>query len=93
VEVVFPLSHPYEQAGSLTNLEGRVQRLEPSGFAPPAVLPDWAALARLANALGASAPTDLSGIRSALAEQHPKYEVLRDGLPASGRLLAEAVVA
>jgi NADH-quinone oxidoreductase subunit G len=93
VEVVFPLSHPYEQAGSLTNLEGRVQRLEPSGFAPAAVLPDWAALARLANALGASAPTDLSGIRSALAEQHPEYEVLRHGLPASGRLLAEAVVA
>jgi len=92
LHVVFPLAHSYEQGGSLTNLEGRVQRLEPSGFAPPAVLPDWAVLARLANALGATAPTDLSGIRSALAEEHPKYATaFSNGAFAQG-LLAEAAV-
>lgn len=94
VEVVLPLAHPYEQAGSLTNLEGRVQKLEPSGFAAPTTLADWAALARLVNALGGAVPTDLPGLRAALAADHPKFaRALTGSLPAAGRRLEEAGVA
>ena len=75
VEVVLPLAHPYEQGGSLTNLEGRVQKLEPSGFAAPTALADYAALARLANALGAGVSSELGGIRSTIAAAHPGFAV------------------
>lgn len=93
LEVVLPLAHPYEQAGSLTNIEGRVQELMPGGIAPPDALPDWAALARLANALGASAPTGLAGIRAALSADHPQYErAVAGGLPAAGRLLENRLI-
>jgi hypothetical protein len=54
------------------------------------VLADWAALARLAAALGVSAPTDLPGIRAALAEAHPAYAKALGGLAGGGRLLATA---
>jgi NADH-quinone oxidoreductase subunit G len=92
VEVVLPLCHPYEQAGSLTNLEGRVQKLEPSGFGAPTTLPDWSALARLAQALGAETPTDLNGIRAALAAERPAFaRALSGGLPPLGRRLETGV--
>jgi hypothetical protein len=91
VSVILPLAHPYERQGSLTNLEGRVQKLEPSGFAAPTTLPDWTVLARLANALGATAPTDLPAIRAALAQQHPSYALVLTGSPSShGQLLESA---
>jgi len=94
LEVVLPLAHPYEQGGSLTNLEGRVQRLEAAGFASPTALPDYVALSRLANTLGVQAPTDLHGIRAALGAEHPGYaKALGSGLPAKGRLLDVAGVA
>jgi NADH-quinone oxidoreductase subunit G len=95
IEVVLPLAHPYEQGGSLTNLEGRIQRIEASGFAAPGVQPDWAIIARLANTLtGGVVPIDLLGIRAALAADHPAYaKALSGGLPARGRLLEGVGVA
>ncbi|HEY8477565.1 MAG TPA: NADH-quinone oxidoreductase subunit NuoG, partial [Chloroflexota bacterium] len=41
MEVLLPLAHPYEQDGSLTNLEGRVQRVEAGGLPPREARPDW----------------------------------------------------
>jgi NADH-quinone oxidoreductase subunit G len=73
VDVVLPMAHPYEQAGSLTNLEGRVQLLTAGALPPRGVAPDWTILADLAARLGGSPPTDLQSIRAALAEAHPKY--------------------
>lgn len=88
VEVVLPLAHLYEQAGSLTNLAGRVQRLVPGGLAPRLARPDWAAVADLATALGASAPNSLAAIRTALVEAIPTYAPTLSGeLPPTGRLL------
>ncbi|MHB8619801.1 MAG: 2Fe-2S iron-sulfur cluster-binding protein [Chloroflexota bacterium] len=52
--VVLPIAHPYEQSGSVTNFEGRVQALRPGGQAPAEARPDWLALAELARVLGAS---------------------------------------
>jgi NADH dehydrogenase/NADH:ubiquinone oxidoreductase subunit G len=93
IEVVLPLTHPYEQAGSLTNLEGRVQKLEPSGFAAPTTLADWAALARVANALGADAPADIPRIRAALSAAHPTFATALTASLPRGRLLERAEVA
>ncbi|MBA2450181.1 MAG: NADH-quinone oxidoreductase subunit NuoG [Chloroflexi bacterium] len=73
VEVVLPMAHPYEQAGSLTNLEGRVQLLQAGGLPPIGVPPDWQLLADLVTHLGGAAANDLRSIRTALAEAHPKY--------------------
>jgi NADH dehydrogenase/NADH:ubiquinone oxidoreductase subunit G len=73
LEVLLPLAHPYEQAGSVTSLEGRVQKLNPGGIAPPMALADWEAVTRLANALGARAPVELAAIRAAISAEHPGY--------------------
>jgi NADH dehydrogenase/NADH:ubiquinone oxidoreductase subunit G len=73
VDVVLPMAHPYEQAGSLTNLEGRVQLLQAAGLPPQGVPPDWTILADLARRLGVEAPRDLRSIRAAIAQAHPKY--------------------
>ncbi|HLQ31852.1 MAG TPA: 2Fe-2S iron-sulfur cluster-binding protein [Chloroflexota bacterium] len=52
--IVLPLTHPYEQSGSVTNLEGRVQQLRAGGGIAGEARPDWQALADLARALGLS---------------------------------------
>jgi NADH-quinone oxidoreductase subunit G len=52
--VVLPIAHPYEQAGTVTNLEGRVQELRPGGRAAGAARADWLVLTDLARALGLS---------------------------------------
>jgi len=57
--IVLPLAHPYEQTGSLINLEGTVQQLHPGAAAPAAAHPDWLALAELAEALHISAAPDM----------------------------------
>jgi NADH-quinone oxidoreductase subunit G len=86
VEVVLPIAHPYEQAGSLTNLEGRVQVLQAAGLPPRGVPPDWLAVADLAIHLGGTAPRGLESIRAALAEAHPAYAVPEGRTGRLGRL-------
>lgn len=89
VEVLLPLAHPYEQVGSLTNLEGRVQPLNVGGGAPPQARMDWELLAHLAGQLGASLRPDILQVRAALAEAHRGYAAaLSGGLPGQGRVLA-----
>ncbi len=51
-DVVLPMTHPYEQSGTITNLEGRVQQLQAGGKLAGDARPDWAAVADLARALG-----------------------------------------
>ena len=73
IEVVLPIAHPYEQPGTLTNLEGRVQQLHAGGLSPQNVPSDWLAMADLATRLGATPPRDLPSLREALAGAHPSY--------------------
>jgi NADH-quinone oxidoreductase subunit G len=73
IDVVLPIAHLYEQAGSITNLEGRVQVLQAGGLPPQGVPSDWLMLAGLIEKLGGSAPPDLKSIRAAIAEAHPAY--------------------
>jgi NADH-quinone oxidoreductase subunit G len=86
VEVVLPIAHPYEQAGSLTNLEGRVQVLQAAGLPPRGVPPDWLAMADLAIYLGGTAPRDLKAIRAAMSEAHPAYSIPEGRTGRLGRL-------
>ncbi|MCC6179064.1 MAG: NADH-quinone oxidoreductase subunit NuoG [Chloroflexi bacterium] len=75
VDVVLPMAHPYEQAGLLTNLEGRVQLLQGGGLAPHGVLTDWLVVADLATHLGGSPPRELRAIRETLSAAHPRYKI------------------
>ncbi len=75
IEVVLPMAHPYEQAGSLANLEGRVQLLQAGALPPLGVAPDWRIVAELAQRLGGSAPQDLQAIRVAMGDAHPAYRL------------------
>jgi len=75
VDVVLPVAHPYETAGSFTNLEGRVQGFQPGGLPPGGVPSDWLLLAGLIERLGGSAPRELKAIREAMAEAHPSYRL------------------
>jgi NADH-quinone oxidoreductase subunit G len=74
LEVVLPIAHPYEQPGTLANLEGRVQELRAGGLPPQNVPSDWMAMADLATRLGGTPPRDLGGIRRALSGAHPAYQ-------------------
>jgi NADH-quinone oxidoreductase subunit G len=71
--VVLPLAHPYEQHGSFTNLEGRVQMLRPGVPMPGAALADWDLAVKLAQALDVPVPPDLASIRAEIAADHPHY--------------------
>ncbi|HLY64450.1 MAG TPA: molybdopterin-dependent oxidoreductase, partial [Chloroflexota bacterium] len=56
--ILLPITHPYEQTGTVTNLEGRVQELRAGGKVADEAKPDWLALAELARALGLAAPQE-----------------------------------
>jgi NADH-quinone oxidoreductase subunit G len=73
-EVLLPLAHPYERQASITNLEGRVQLQEGGAAPPPHARADWGVLAELAERLGTALPSDLRGIRAALADQYPELD-------------------
>jgi hypothetical protein len=68
VDVVIPLAHTYEQAGSFTNLEGRVQGFDAAGIPPGEAKSDWAALVALSTELGMHLPHDLKGLRAHLGK-------------------------
>ncbi len=79
VDVVLPLAHPYEQSGSFTSLEGRVQAFAGAGTPPIAkglaasegATADWAALARLSGELGSPLSADLRVLREQLGAKVP----------------------
>ena len=87
VEVVLPIAHAYEQAGSFTNLEGRVQQLQAGGLPPQGVPTDWQAISTLVQKLGGSAPSDLKAIRAALSDAHPAYKITETRTGRQGRLM------
>ncbi|MFN8632816.1 MAG: NADH-quinone oxidoreductase subunit NuoG [Chloroflexota bacterium] len=86
IDVVLPIAHPYEQAGSYTNLEGRVQSLQAGGLPPQGVPSDWMALGGLIEKLGGSAPRELKAIREAMADAHPNYKLPEGRTGRVGRL-------
>ncbi|MDE3075015.1 MAG: (2Fe-2S)-binding protein [Chloroflexota bacterium] len=65
--VLLPIAHPYEQSGSVTNLEGRVQTLRPGPLARGGERADWLALTELATVLGASPSAGPAPRETALA--------------------------
>jgi len=71
--VLLPLAHPYEQDGSFTNLEGRVQLLRAGARIPGKALADWELAVRLAQKLDVPVPADLESIRADLAAAHADY--------------------
>jgi NADH-quinone oxidoreductase subunit G len=71
--VVLPLAHPYEQDGSFTNLEGRVQLLHAGARVPGQALADWELGVRLAQRLDVTVPSDLGSIRAEIAAAHAEY--------------------
>ena len=81
VDVVLPLCHPYEQAGSLVNLEGRVQPTEAAGIPPPGARPDFTTLSLLCAELGFPMPVDVKPLRKKLAEAHPFFEAVHRASP------------
>ena len=74
VDVVLPLAHIYEQGGSFTNLEGRVQGFDAAGIPPgqgaERARADWEALVALCNELGLGLPKELKGLRALLSAKH-----------------------
>ena len=80
IDVLLPMAHAYERQGTITNLEGRVQRQE-GGAAPPAhARAEWSVVGAIAQQLGIpGCPGELHSIRSLLADEHPALsEVLRE---------------
>ncbi|MBV8087082.1 MAG: (2Fe-2S)-binding protein [Chloroflexi bacterium] len=65
-EVLLPIAHPYEQGGSITNLDGTVQELRAGAPAPGEAKADWQALVDLGRALGI-APRQMEERQAALA--------------------------
>jgi NADH-quinone oxidoreductase subunit G len=75
VDVVLPMTHLYEQDGSLTNLEGLAQHVRAGGHAVGSARPDWQIAADLVRALGGSAPATLADIQSAIAQAYPSIQL------------------
>lgn len=76
--VVLPAAASFEQAGSFTNFEGRVQRLQAAVETSPSVHPEWKLAARLAAGLGVELPTgDAAAVFADLAERVPHFAGLR----------------
>jgi formate dehydrogenase major subunit len=61
-DVVLPAAIWCEQAGTWTNLEGRVQQARQAVALPGAAKPDWEILTLLAGALGSSVPASLDAL-------------------------------
>jgi NADH-quinone oxidoreductase subunit G len=73
-DVVLPASMFGEKAGSTTNLEGRVSRLNPKVTAPGTARADWMIAAELADRLGADLGlTSIEQITDEIASVAPAY--------------------
>ena len=77
VDVVLPLAHPYEQAGSFTNLEGTPQHFDAAGTPPgngqASARADWRVMAELAGELGRDVPLELVALREHLGRARPLF--------------------
>jgi NADH-quinone oxidoreductase subunit G len=72
VEVVLPMSHAYERQGTVTNLEGRVQRQEGGAAPPPHARADWAIVAGLARCFGVGPDLPfIEDVRRAMCDDQP----------------------
>lgn len=71
VDVILPLADLYEQAGSFTNIEGRVQGFDAGGIPPgkgnEKAKADWELLGLLLAELGVHVPKDLKTLRAHFA--------------------------
>jgi NADH-quinone oxidoreductase subunit G len=85
--VVLPLMHPYEQNGSFTNLEGRIQPFAEGARAPGLALADWDVATRLAERLGLNLPLSLAGIQAAIGAEFSEY---RQAITATTKALIRA---
>jgi NADH-quinone oxidoreductase subunit G len=65
--VLLPVAHPYEQSGTVTNVDGQEQELRAAIRPPDGALPDWVAVADLARALGLAPGGALEEPQTALA--------------------------
>lgn len=81
VDIVLPLAHVYEQAGSFTNLEGVVQGFDAGGVPPGGAdraKPDYEAAAWLVAEMGVAMPKDLKGLRSILSARFAFFKTLQN---------------
>jgi NADH-quinone oxidoreductase subunit G len=76
VTTIVPAADPLEVEGTLTNLEGRVQRLRPAASTPPGVTPGYAWAAELAARLGQELAYDPPAAFAELARSRPGFEGL-----------------
>jgi predicted molibdopterin-dependent oxidoreductase YjgC len=92
--VVLPVRHLVEREGTLTNCDGRVQRVRRVLEPRPGLLEEGALIARLGAALGIDGFDgcfDAAEISRALAEARPRFAgAAMDAIPAEGRLLGPA---
>jgi predicted molibdopterin-dependent oxidoreductase YjgC len=73
--VVFPSAAPFERGGTLTNLEGRVQRFDPILEVRGDTRPDWAILSEVCRAMGTDFGfKDVFEVTDEIASAVPSYE-------------------
>ena len=73
VTTMVPASDLLEQEGTLTNLEGRVQRVRAAAKTPPGVADGYAWAAELAKRLGVDLPLDPPAAFADMAERRPAF--------------------
>ncbi|HYX85190.1 MAG TPA: 2Fe-2S iron-sulfur cluster-binding protein [Gaiellales bacterium] len=71
---VVPASTALEEDGTMTNLEGRVQRLRAAATAPPGIAGGYAIAAELAGRLGVTLPYDPPSAFADLAARRPAFQ-------------------
>jgi formate dehydrogenase major subunit len=77
--VVLPIASFAENEGTVTNLEGRVQRVRPAVASPGEARQGWAVLAELCRRLGAgSAYRAADEVRAELAAAVPRYGAVHE---------------
>jgi len=78
--VVLPGVTAFEKRGSFTNVDGRIQRVEPSVRAPGSALEDWKLLGRLlAKLTGEDVPTSADAVLKSMGATRPAFEGLSLG--------------